>query len=122
MADQKHPKSLRNVKVEANVRPNDDRTDSEHTKRIARAIKKQVKDTLKENEDKPSCEQVGKAFEKVSEKNEELKADGTDVDVGVAVVGTRGEDGETEIHMHATGKEAKEMAEEADEFPEEDDD
>lgn len=109
MADQ-HPKSLRKIKVATVVEPKDGKVDKEQAEKIAKSLKKEVKETLKKHSDKPSSEQAGKAIEKVSERKDELKADGTNVDVGVAITGTRGDNGEEEVHVHGTGEMAKEIA------------
>lgn len=113
MADKVHPKSLRNVKVATTVQPKDGKVDDERAERIAKSLKKEIKETLKQNADKPSGEQAGKAIEKARERKEEMDADGTKVDVGVVIVGTRGEDGEEEVHMHGTGELAKDVADDS---------
>ena len=113
VADDMHPKSLRKVKVATIVEPKDGRVDRDQADKIAKSLKKEVKETLKKHSDKPSGEQVGKAMEKVAERTDEMKADGTSVDVGVVIAGTRGEGGEEEVHASGTGELAKEISEDA---------
>lgn len=119
MAD-KHPKSLRNAKVGVAVLPKDRSVDETTADKIARSLRKDIKKALKDNEDKPSDEQVGKAMGKATERKEELQKEGKDVDIGVAVTGERGDDGEAEGYVKATGEAAKELAEDADLLDQED--
>lgn len=111
MAD-KHPKSLRKVKVGVAVEPRDGSVDDEAAEKITRSLRKDIKKTLKEHEDKPSDEQVGKALGKVTERKEDLEKEGKNVDIGVAITGERGEDGDAEGYVKGTGEIAKELSEE----------
>jgi len=119
MAD-KHPKSLRKAKVSVDVEPKDDSVDYETAGKIARSLRKDIKRALKEHEDKPSDEQVGKVMGKVTERQEDLEKEGKDVDIAVGIVGERGEDGAPEAHAKGTGSIAKELIDEED-FEDEDD-
>lgn len=104
MAD-KHPKSLRKVKVAATVEPVDrDGVDEEKCEKIAKGITREVKEVMEKNSDKPSGEQVGQVAEAVAERKEQLDQDGTPVRIIVDIFGTRGEDGTEEIHFVATGE------------------
>lgn len=101
----KHPKALRKVKVATTVEPVDRKhLNDGQCEKIAKGIKKEVKETIEKNSDKPSGEQIGKAAEAVAERKEQLDKDGPPVRIGVGITGTRGEDGDEETHFIATGE------------------